>query len=283
MSAVPLTVVAVVLVGAFCHATWNAVVKRGADVLMSGILVSAGCGGIAAVILPFLAQPSPACWPFILASAAAQVVYMVLLAAAYGAGDMSQTYPLMRGVAPLIIAVASGPIIGEPLSPARWIGVGLISFGVVAMALVRGDGAPRNLAAVLFALINAGVIATYTVIDGIGVRRSGHPVSYGFWTFVLMAAPLVVWAGFSRRRAALAYAVGNWPTLAVGGTGTLMSYTLALWAMSVAPVAVVAALRETAIVFATAISAFVLKEHVGPGRLVATGFIVVGIVAVRGL
>ena len=276
-------VVAAVLVAALCHATWNALVKRSSDTFLSGVFVSAGCGLIAAVLLPFLAQPDRASWPLILMSSATQVVYVGLLAGAYRTGDMSQTYPLMRGVAPMLVAVASGPIVGEPLSLARWLGVALISLGVVGMAFSRGSGAPRNRAALAFALCNAAVIATYTVVDGIGVRRSGHPVSYGFWTFALTAVPLLLWVGLSRRRQALSYAVENWPKVMMGGTGTLMSYSLALWAMSVAPVAVVAALRETAILFATAISAFVLKEHVGPGRLVATGIILAGVVVVHGL
>ncbi len=283
MTAVPISVVAVVLVGALCHATWNAVVKRGSDTFLSSVLVGAGCGLVAAIALPFLPRPDPASWPLILASAAAQCVYMGLLAAAYRTGDMNQVYPLMRGVAPLLVALASGPLIGEGLTPGRWVGVALICLGVGGMALAQPSGPGGSRSALVFALVNAGVIAAYTVIDGIGVRRSGHPVSYAFWTFVLTAVPLLLWAGLSRGRAVVSYAVGNWPVIAIGGTGTLLSYTLALWAMSIAPVAVVAALRETAILFATAISAFGLKERVGPARLAATGVIVLGVVAVRGL
>lgn len=280
---IPLPVVAVVLVGALCHATWNAVVKRGADTFLSSVLVGSGCGLIAALALPFLAQPDRSSWPFIAGSVMAQIAYMGLLAAAYRAGDMSQIYPLMRGTAPLLVAIASGPVVGEALSAGRWAGVGLISAGVAAMALVRPGRETGSRAAVVFALLNAGVIAAYTVIDGIGVRRSGAPVGYAFWTFCLTAIPLITWAGWRRGRSAAVYAAEHWPVIVLGGTGTLVSYTLALWAMSVAPVAVVAALRETAILFATAISAFVLKERVGPARLVATGVILAGVAAVRAL
>ena len=113
----------------------------------------------------------------------AQVFYIALLSAAYEAGDLGQTYPLMRGAAPLLVALARGPVIGEPLSVGRWCGVALISGGIVAMAFVRGGATlPRSWRAPGFALATAAVIATYTVIDGIGVRRSGAPLSYAFTT-----------------------------------------------------------------------------------------------------
>lgn len=282
MTPIPFSVVVVVLCGALCHASWNAVVKRGADTLLSAVLVAAGCGAIAVIPLPFLPQPDPASWPFIIASVLAQVIYMCLLAATYQAGDMSQTYPVMRGTAPLMVALASGPFIGESLSAPRWAGVALISGGVAGMALIDPRATKRRWAASGLAVLNAGVIATYTVIDGIGVRRAGQPVSYGFWTFILTAIPLVAWAALRRRRAVAHYAVAHWRVAVFGGAGTLASYSLALWAMTVAPVAVVASLRETAILFATAISALVLKEKITPARLSAIGVIVIGAAIIRG-
>lgn len=281
---VPLPVVAAILFGAFCNAAWNMAVKRGSDRFLSAVLVCLGCGLIAAVFLPFLGLPEPASWPFVAASVTAQVVYVMLLAAAYGAGDLGLTYPLMRGAAPLLVALASGPLIGEGLPVGRWFGVALISIGVLAMALVRAPSAlARSWPAVAFALSNAAVIASYTIVDGVGVRRAGSSLSYAFTTFVLTAVPVVAWAAWRRRGAFLDYAVAGWRVVALGGLGTLTSYSIALWAMTRAPVAVVASLRETSILFATVLSVLVLKEPVLPARLAATGLIVAGAIVIRTL
>lgn len=273
-----------VLFGALCNAAWNIFVKRGSDPLLSMVLVALGSGLIGAAALPFLPTPAPASWPFIAASVAAQMIYAILLGAAYAAGDLGQAYPLMRGMAPLLVALASGPLIGEAVSPGRWCGVGLISAGVLAMALVRTDRAlPRSWATTGFAMANAGAIASYTIIDGIGVRLSGAPLAYAFTTFALTAVPLTAWAFLRRGGGAWRYGVAQWRVLAFGGLGSFISYSIALWAMARAPVAVIASLRETSILFATALSILVLKEGVVPARLVATGLIVLGAVAIRAL
>ena len=274
-------VIVVVLCGACCHATWNVFVKRGTDVALSSVLVCMGCGLIAAIALPFLPAPASASWPFIGVSCLAQLVYLALLTAAYKAGDLSQTYPIMRGAAPLLVALASGPLVGESLSTGRWFGVGLISAGVAGMALARPATAVPSGIAPSLALMNAAVIAIFTVIDGIGVRRSGAAVSYAFWSFVLTAVPVVLWAVTCRRRAFLTYAIAQWRIAVIGGTGTLLSYSLALWAMTRAPVAVVASLRETSILFATAASVVVLKERVAPARIGSTALIVAGAAVIR--
>jgi drug/metabolite transporter (DMT)-like permease len=134
---------------------------------------------------------------------------------------------------------------------------------------------------VVLALLNAVVIATYTLIDGAGVRRSGAPAAYTLWIFLLTGGPLMAWALAARGRALRHYAAGNWRSGLVGGMGTIASYGLALWAMTVAPVAMVAALRETAILFGVAISRLVLKERVGPARITGACVIAAGAVALR--
>ncbi len=281
---VPLPIVAAVLFGALCNASWNIFVKRGTDRFLSSVLVCLGCGLLGALCLPFLPAPAVASWPFILASVTAQVAYITLLSAAYEAGDLGQTYPLMRGTAPLLVALASGPLLGEHLSVGRWCGVGLISGGIVAMAFVRsGETVSRSWTAPGFALATAALIATYTIIDGIGVRVSGAPLSYAFATFVLTAIPLVLRAGIRRGPIFIDQMFERWRILVLGGLASFMSYGIAIWAMARAPVAVVASLRETSILFATALSILVLKEGIIPARLAATALIVLGAIAVRGL
>jgi drug/metabolite transporter (DMT)-like permease len=275
----PLSVFLAVLFGAALHAGWNAIVKGAQDKLLTTIFVSAASGAVAAVALPFLAQPAPASWPYIAASASIQVLYLALVAAAYRAVDMSLAYPLMRGAAPVLVAAAGVGWLGERLSPGAWAGVALVSAGVLAMALTGRAHATR--AGVAIALANACVIAAYTLIDGAGVRLSGAPVAYAMWLFLLNALPLVGWALIARRGPLLAYARRNlWPGL-VGGIGNLVSYGLALWAMTGAPVAMVAALRETSILFGLAIAGLLLREPLGPRRLAAAALIALGAVALR--
>ena len=275
----PATVFAAVLLGAALHATWNAIVKGGSDKLMTTVLVVAASGLVAAALLPFLPLPAPASRPFLAASAAVQLLYLALVAGAYAATDMSRAYPLMRGLAPALVAVAGVAFLGERLGPLAWAGVALISSGVFATTFVASGEPSRK--GTLLALANAAVIASYTLIDGVGVRRSGAPVAYATWLFLLNALPLVAWALLVRRRAFLAYAARNWRLGLVGGLGNLGSYGLALWAMAHAPVAAVAALRETSILFGIAIAAVFLGERITPARVAAAALIVAGAASLR--
>jgi drug/metabolite transporter (DMT)-like permease len=269
-----------VLLGAALHASWNAIVKGGPDKMMTTVLIAAVAGLVAGIALPFLPLPDPASWPFLAASALVQVLYFVLVAAAYGAADMSLAYPLMRGCAPVLVALAGAALLGERLTPAGWAGVSLVSAGVLGMALA-GRRARASRRGVGLALANAAVIAAYTLIDGVGVRRSGAPVAYAMWLFLLNAVPLVAWA-LVARRAQLAACARRYATAGlVGGLGNLGSYGLALWAMTGAPVAAVAALRETSILFAMAIAALFLGETITRGRLAAAALIALGALTLR--
>jgi drug/metabolite transporter (DMT)-like permease len=186
---------------------------------------------------------------------------------------------MTRGAAPLIVAMASGMVIGERLSPAAWGGVLLISCGIFGLALaVHRGGGKRG---VWLPLANAFVIASYTIVDGLGVRRSGSPWGYTLWLDVLPAIPLVSWAMARRREAFLRHASTRLGIGLIGGAGSLLSYGLALWAMTLAPVALVAALRESSMLFATAISAFILREPVGRGRVAMVCFVVAGVAVLR--
>ena len=275
-------VLLIVLFGAFLHASWNAIVKGSGDKFFSAASVTSAAGLIALFTLPFLPLPNPASWGYILASTVTQIFYMSLVAAAYKSGDMSEAYPIMRGTPPLIVALVSGPLVGEIMGWQSWLGIALICSGVLAMALDarrRNHGTSSRTA--LLALANAGFIASYTIIDGLGVRVSGEPLSYTLWLFLINAMPLTGWALYREPDRFIQYLRNHWRPAMIGGVGTLGSYGLALWAMTMAPIAVVAALRETAILFGVLISALVLKEKVGLPRFVAAGFIVLGAIALR--
>jgi drug/metabolite transporter (DMT)-like permease len=275
---VSLTVFAIVLFAAALHAVWNAVVKGGSDTLLTTILVASTGGLIGLCALPFLPPVAPVAWPYLAASAILEVTYYALIAGAYRNSDMSRTYPLMRGMPPLLVALVSALAFGVGLSLIAWLGIALISTGLLSLIFAsRGTADPRG---VRFALLNAGIIASYTLVDGFGVRASGAPVTYVMWIFVLTGAPLALWA-LLRRPAIVGYAQRNWLYGLVGGVGTLASYGLVLWAMTQAPVPLVAALRETSILFGTAIAAFVLKEKVTAARIVAVIVIALGAIALR--
>lgn len=270
-----------VLLGALLHASWNAAIKAGRDTFMDTVLVSSGAALLALPIIPFVPWPDPESWPYVAASVAIHVVYFGLVAAAYRVGDMSHTYPLMRGTGPLIVALLSGPLLGEHLAPAAWIGVLLICGSILGMALARSARAAPSRGGTLLALLNAGVIAAYTVTDGAGVRLSGHAPAYTMWVFVGTALPLLAFAAARRPADLAAHVRRRWAVAIGGGACTLGSYALALWAMTKAPVAAVSALRESSILFALALGAFALKEPVRPARLVAGAGIVLGVAVLR--
>lgn len=274
----PLSVFAIVLFAALLHAGWNAIVKGAPDKLLTTILVAASAAVISSVALPFLPQPARASWPFLAASAVLQVGYYLLVARAYRGADMSQAYPLMRGTAPLIVALVSRFWLGEHLSAAAIAGVALICGGVLSLAL---GARPTSAQGIRAALLNAVVIAGYTLIDGAGVRASGTPAAYTLWLNLLSGAPLLAWVLAARWRTFLPYARAHLPLGLAGGVGTLTSYGLALWAMTHAPVAVIAALRETSILFAAAIAVFVLHERLTPARILAALLIAAGAVVLR--
>jgi len=285
---IPLPVIAAVLGAALLHATWNALVKGRAgqgDPLLPTVLVVAGGALASALLLPFLAAPAPASWPFIAASSLAQTVYYLLLIATYQHADMSHAYPLMRGTAPLLVAVFNGILTGEQLSGPQWLAVCLICGGVLAMLLAARTPSAQQMQgqrrATVFALATACVIALYTIIDGAGVRRSGAPAAYTMWIFLLTGMAVPAWAARGRMRALAALARARPLLLPVGGASTLASYGIALWAMTLAPVAAIAALRETSILFATAIAAMFLRERVGRWRLLAAGLIACGAMLMR--
>jgi len=268
-----------VLLAAVLHASWNAIVKGGGDKWLSTILVAAFSALASAPALLFLPAPAPASWPFLLASTVCQCLYFVLLARAYRLADLSQVYPLMRGCAPLLVTAVAVLAMGEVLPQSAFIGIGAICAGILAMAcgLLRGETATG----VPTALLNALVIAAYTLIDGVGVRRAGSPLAYLCWLLLLTGLPLMFCGLAFRGRELRAYLRRHWRFGLAGGIGSVGSYGVALWAMTQVPVAMVAALRETSILFGALISWRLLHERIGAQRLLAVAMIAVGAMALR--
>lgn len=289
------SIVLAVLVGALLHASWNALVKSSTDKALDTALIHL-LGSIAALpLVVWLGWPEPQSWPYIAASVTIHVAYYLLLTGAYKNGDLGLTYPLMRGTAPLLVALASVATLGEHLSLAGWLGVVGVSVGVLVLGLpgklllaAHADHAAqvalRN-KAVAFALANAVIIAIYTVIDAKGARASGNALQYVVALFVLDGWPFALIVLARRGKAAQpyirAYARQRWPVALGGALASFGSYGIALWAMTQAPVATVAALRETSVLFAALLGSWFLKEAFTPRRALGTAVIVLGVMALR--
>jgi phosphonate utilization associated putative membrane protein len=278
-------IVAAVLVAALLHASWNALIKSGSDKALDMALIHVlGCG-VGLVLVLAVGLPKPEVLPWLAASLTIHVGYYITVVGAYKHGELGFAYPIMRGSAPLLVAILSGHLLDERLTPAAWLGVGAISAGVLTIGLTRSTqagGSRRR--ALAYALANAAIIAAYTIVDGIGVRTSGQPLQYVALLFMLDGAPyfaIVMW----RRRAALgpsiAFMKQRWPVALLGACASLGAYGIALWAMTRAPVASVAALRETSVLFAALIGVVVLKERFRFQRAIGTATIVAGVVALR--
>ena len=282
-------VVLAVLLGAALLAGWNALVKSSGDKPLDTALVHLMGALVAVPLLVIVGLPGPAGLPYIAASLVIHIGYYIALAGAYQHGDLGLTYPIMRGFAPLLVALGSGSLIGEVPSPAAWAGVIGITTGVALVGLARPGEALHHRKALMFAFANAGIIAVYTVVDGLGVRAEvatgGSALRYVMLLFVLdgIAYPLLVWLrrGPEGRAHILAYASQRWPLAAVGGSASIGSYAIALWAMTRAPVASVAALRETSVLFAAVLGTVLLKEKFGLQRAIGTAVIVAGVMALR--
>jgi phosphonate utilization associated putative membrane protein len=278
-----------VLCGAMLHAGWNALVKSSDDKQADTALVHFLGALVALPVALWVGLPRPECWPFMAASLAIHVGYYVALAGAYQHGELGLTYPIMRGVAPLLVALGSAAIIGESPSAGAWLGIIGITVGVALVGLSHPGQALHHGKALAFAFANAAIIASYTFVDGLGVRQAGPAVtevlSYVMWLFVLdgFPYPLLLWwrRGPQGRQMLVDYARSRWPLAALGGAASIGSYAIALWAMTRAPVASVAALRETSVLFATVLGTLMLKERFGVQRALGAVVIVGGVMALR--
>jgi phosphonate utilization associated putative membrane protein len=278
-------VVVAVLFGALLHASWNALIRSGSDKALDTALIHVlGCV-VGAALVAIVGFPKREALPWLAASIVIHIGYYVTLVGAYRHGELGFAYPVMRGTAPLIVALLSGRLIGEHVPFAAWLGVAGISAGVLAIGLTRsppGGGSRRH--ALAFALANAVIIAAYTFVDGLGVRASGNALQYVGTLFLVDGAPyfaIVLWQRRAALTPAFAYMRGRWPVAVLGSCASMGAYGIALWAMTRAPIASVAALRETSVLFAALIGVFVLDERFRLQRAVGTGAIIAGVMALR--
>lgn len=270
-----------VLAAALLHAGWNALVKTGLDRFTGVIALSTGQAALALPLLPFVPMPAPEAWGFVAASALLHMGYKIGLIGAYRHGDLSQVYPVARGSAPLLVMLVSVSVLDEQISAAAVAGVLAVSAGVLLMAL-RGGGLVRlNRAALGFALLTALFTAGYTLVDGLGARAAGTASGYILWMILGDTVGMVAYGIWRRGQGILGDLGRAWRPGLLTGVMSVTSYWIAIWAFTQAPIALVAALRETSILFAVLIGTLLLRESAGGARWLAAASIVAGVVLIR--
>ncbi|SDE90256.1 EamA family transporter [Phytopseudomonas seleniipraecipitans] len=276
----PTSVFVMVIASAALHAGWNALLKIGLDRFLTASLIQIGAGAIALLALPFVPMPNAAAWPWIVLSALLHIGYNVFLSRAYQYGDLGQVYPLSRGSSPLLVAGLSVLLLGEVLPGGQLFGLAVLVAGIWLMA-VRGGSGKASRGLLLCALMTALFIASYTLADASGARANGDPLSYSLWLFTVngLVMALVI---LGQRGPRVVRELGpHWRAGLVGGGMSMLAYTIVIWAMTQAPVALVSALRETSVVFALLIGRLWLGESLPPIRLLACLIILAGVALMK--
>ncbi len=267
----------VVLFAGALHAVWNAIAKAATDRQAGNALI--GIGTTIAGGLMVLAAPLPArsAWPWLMTSVVLHLGYFWLLSLSYSLGDFSRIYPLARGTGPLIVVIVAAVALHERLGVGQFIGIAAVCGGLCALALDGGRVWRKDRHAIAAALLTGVMIAAYTVTDGIGVRASGTAYGYGGWLF-LSYGPLITMAAFvARGRAVLPGMAKQWRSGIAGGVISCIAYGLVVWAQTKAPLAIVAALRETGVITAAIIGIAFFRERMGPRRVAAAAVVVLGV------
>ncbi|MBM3565196.1 MAG: EamA family transporter [Alphaproteobacteria bacterium] len=266
-----LTVFGMVFIAAFLHAVWNALVKIQGDRLVVMALISGSSGLVCLAALPIVGFPEPEAWPYIFLALVLHNAYYLFLVVAYRHGDLSHVYPIARGSAPLAVALISVGLLDETLTRNGMVAVSFIGLGLISLALSRDRRGSFNIRPYAYALGTGLFIALYTVVDGIGARAAGNPHAYTFWLFAIDGLPLPLLVLVLKKRETLKVVKENWRIGLPAGIIALVATWIVIWAMTLAPIAYVSALRETSIVFAVIIGVVFLKERLDIRRLIAIG------------
>lgn len=271
----------VVLASAVLHATWNGLTHGLSDKLAGFTLISLASAGCGAVLVCLAPLPDPASWPYIAASAALQVAYQLLLLRSYQLGDFGQMYPTARGTSPIVVALVSTAFLGHSLPAGQALGIAVVSCGLAGLAFADGLPGRAQLPALAAAVGTGVMIASYTLVDGSGVRASGSVFGYIAWLYLCQGLVLPVIARARRGPALLTALRPLCGRGLAGGLLSLLAYGLVVWAQSRGDLATIAALRETSIVFGALIGAVVFRERLGHRRIAASAAVLAGIAVLQ--
>ena len=278
---VDLPVLALVLLAAAAHAAWNAWLKKSSPDLIGLAAISAGWLVVGLAGVPFVGMPDAASWPYLCATTAVHLGYTGLLVSAYRHGELSLTYPIARGTGPLLVALGAPLFLGEKLAPGDAAAVALIVPGILITGIAGHSGGLRNRHAILLSLATGVAIALYTLIDAAGARSGATPHTYSVWLFVLSAGALLLTTALLKGSATPVLLRPHLGHGTLVGILSALAYMAILWAMTVAPAALVAAVRETSILFAALIGWAMLGENLSRARRVGVLLTVCGVIAAR--
>jgi drug/metabolite transporter (DMT)-like permease len=271
-----------VLVAAAFHAGWNALLKLNVEPIVATSLVALASGLIVVPVAVIVGWPASVAWPYVFGSVVVHIGYYLALAQAYRFGDLGQVYPIARGTAPLLTALLAGFWVGESLGAFGWAGIIVLAGGIVLLAARGGRTLQRfDARSVGFALLTSLTITAYTLIDGLGARISGSALQYTVWLFLLSGAAMGVHGFMVVGRRLAGEFVVHWRTVIAGAVLSTAAYAIAIWAMTVAPIALVAALRETSVLFAALLGVALLREPVLPARIAAALLVLAGVALLR--
>ncbi len=271
-----------ILLAAVMHAGWNVLVKFGSDAFLNmGLIV--GLGGLLGLLLtPFVDFPDSASWIWLFGSCMFHLGYYTFLVMAYRHGELSQVYPIARGSAPPLVALSSWLLYSQTLNPLQVAGVAAISIGILTLAADKPVDRAHKREAIWFGLLTGLSIMGYTICDGQGIRHAGdterEQIGYIIWLFVLDSPLLVIYCFMQRGRAVLDFTRKNWKLGLCGAALSLAAYGIAIMAMKFGEFAHVSALRETSVIFAALMSAFLLKERFRKRRYVSVTLVALGAV-----
>lgn len=269
-----------IMAAALLHASWNAIIKIGGNKMSGMAIMTLLQGGIGVAVVAMRPLPEGEVWLWLLGSGLFHSAYKIFLAYAYDQGDLSRVYPIARGAAPMVVMLVGAVFLTDVISGREYIGIAVLGIGILTMAHgVFADGESRRL--VPFALGSAMATAGYSLVDGLGARVMGDPVSYVGWLFIfdaLIFTPISI--GLQGGAVFRADRVG-WVYGGLAAAGSYGAYAIAVWAMTVAPIALVAALRETSILFAVLIGWMLFSERMTRGKLLAVVLIVSGVILTR--
>ena len=270
-----------VIGAAALHATWNALVKGGADKTLSMGAVIVGHVPIAVAALPFVPLPAIESLPYLLGGILLHFGYQIFLLKSYQMGDLTQVYPIARGSAPLIVALISVVLLGVHLNSMELLAILIIGAGIISLALVRRSDGMQNPGAALAALITGGFIASYSLVDGLGARVAGTSLGFFCWLAIGNGLLMIVFLALRSPQTLRALPRQGLPMLFFGGGASFIAYALVTWAFTQAPIALVTALREISIVFALLIGVFFLKERLSLLKVFSTMTTLLGAILLR--
>jgi len=274
-------VIALVLLAAVLHASWNAVTKRSSDPLLAMWLVTLSAGLAVLVLAPFASFPRQEAWPYLAASWVLHLAYQLFLVSAYRLGDLSQVYPIARGLGPCVVAALAAGFGGEAISGLQSAGLALTSASLASLAFAGRGHSPLATRAVAVAAVTGLLIGSYTFIDAQGVRACERPLDFIVWSIFLDALPITAVVLVRRRGRLQAFLRSDGRNGVMAGILAVVAYGIVLWAMATTPMASVAALRETSVIFAAWIGTRLFGEPFGGLRLLAAAGVAAGVVLLQ--